>query len=144
MRINGSWVSNANGVLEPVLRVAVESAPGEWIEEAFLVDSGAEQTVLSPELIKSLDVPRRPSLNQLIGIGGVISCLTVTTRLRLQREDGLPAMINGPFDGIPEGREGELSILGRDVLGNFALILDRPGRVISLLHGQHWYAIHEV
>lgn len=39
--------------------------------------------------------------------------------------------------------EGELSILGRDVLGNFAVILDRPGDAIALLHGRHRYSIHE-
>jgi hypothetical protein len=27
--------------------------------------------------------------------------------------------------------------------GNFALILDRPGSVVALLHGQHRYSIHE-
>lgn len=51
--------------------------------------------------------------------------------------------IKGPFDGLPEGREGELSIFGRDVLGNFAVILDRPGDAIALLHGRHRYSIYE-
>lgn len=71
MRISGKWFLSTSGVLEPILFAAVESPSGDWIEEAFLVDSGAEQSVLSVKLLRDLGAPTRPSMNHLSGIGGV-------------------------------------------------------------------------
>jgi hypothetical protein len=82
-------------------------------------------------------------MHQIVGVGGSVDVLKVETKLRLEVDTGSTIDINGPFDGLAEGREGELSILGRDVLGHFAAIIDRPGGVISLLHGRHRYSIHE-
>ena len=82
-------------------------------------------------------------MQSLSGIGTAMQVLSVTTRLRLSLDDGTSITVNGPFFGLTDEREGELSILGRDVLGNFAVILDRPKSVIALLHGRHEYAIRE-
>jgi hypothetical protein len=34
-------------------------------------------------------------------------------------------------------------VLGRDITGLFAVIVDRPGNVICLLGQQHWYRIEQ-
>ena len=94
--------------------------------------------------LRRLSMVCRPSLHQIEGIGGSIEVLTVETKLRLEVDTGATIDINGPFDGLEEGRDGELSILGRDVLGHFAAIFDRPVNIIALLHGRHRYSIHEV
>lgn len=144
MRINGKWRLDENGVLTPVIVCELLTGRGKWVEAIFLVDSGAERTVLSTDDLNELDAPAQLAPHTLMGISGSIQVLTVKTRLKFALDRGSPVHINGPFDGIPEGREGELSILGRDVLGNFAVILDRPGGVIALLHGRHRYAILDV
>jgi len=143
MIVLGEWRTDENGVLTPVLDCFLLGGSGKWLAVSFLIDSGAERTVLSPEILRDLDAPSQMSLDTLVGIGAASQVLTVSSRLRLQTVDGSEVIVNGPFFGLPQGREGELSILGRDVLGNFAAILDRPGRVIALLHGQHHYSIHE-
>lgn len=143
MRINGEWRPDENGVLNPVLECELLTGLGEWVEVTFLIDSGAEQTVISSDILRRIDVPAQISLHSLVGIGAAIQVLTASTKLRLKLASDSTVTINGPFAGLPEGREGELSILGRDVLGNFAVILDRPGDAIALLHGRHRYSIHE-
>ena len=143
MRINGEWLPDLNGVLEPNLHCRLQTGSGEWVEVSFLIDSGAERTVISADIIRQIDAPAHVSLHSLVGLNGSVSVLTVSTKLKLELDNGSSIVVNGPFDGLPEGREGELSILGRDVLGNFAVILDRPGDAIALLHGRHRYSIHE-
>jgi len=36
-----------------------------------------------------------------------------------------------------------MSVLGRDITGLFALIVDQPGHVICLLRQRHWYTIEQ-
>lgn len=143
MLIVGEWRPDENGVLTPVLDCFLLAGNGKWHAVSFLIDSGAERTVLSPEILRDLDAPAQMSLNSLVGIGTASQVLTVSSRLKLQAADKTDVIVNGPYFGLAEGREGELSILGRDVLSNFAVILDRPGHAITMLHGRHHYSIHE-
>ncbi len=143
MRINGQWRRDENDVLTPVIECGLLAGDGEWLYTYFLIDSGAERTVISADILRQLDSPCHASLHSLVGLGDSVQVLTVSTKLKFEPDNGSSIVVNGPFDGLPEGREGELSILGRDVLGNFAIILDRPGDVIALLHGRHRYSIHE-
>ena len=143
MHIHGEWRLDESGVLTPVLDCKLLSGTGEWLDAGFLIDSGAERTVISGDVLRQLDAPTHVSLHFLVGLGSSVQVLTVSTKLMLELDNGSSIVVNGPFDGLPEGREGELSILGRDVLGNFAVILDRPGEAIALLYGRHRYSIHE-
>jgi hypothetical protein len=75
------------------------------------------------------------------GVGGSSNTVQVTTSLRLKRDDGIKLPIHGSYYGFTDPIALELSVLGRDVLGHFALIVDRPGRVVALVTGQHSYRI---
>lgn len=143
MRIDGDWLPDDHGVYEPVIRARLESGTGDWVECVFLVDTGAERTVIAADIVRQLDVPSQPSPRQLQSIWGAVEALTITTRLRLTHQDGGASVVNGPFEGFTTGTEGELSILGRDVLGHFAVIFDRPGNAVTLLTGRHTYTIRE-
>jgi hypothetical protein len=143
MLVPGKWEPDENGVLTPVLHCHLLCGSGAWLKVHFLIDSGAERTVLSSKILRELDAPAHMSFDTLLGIGSIAQVLTVSSRLKMQAADKTDVIVNGPFFGLPEGREDELSILGRDVLGNFAIILDRPGDAIALLHGRHHYSIHE-
>ncbi|MFO0806173.1 MAG: aspartyl protease family protein [Gemmataceae bacterium] len=143
MRINGKWQLDEHGVLEPILFAKVLDASGSWQKIPFLIDTGAETTVFSPDDLGTLGLPCLPSRHHIVGVGGTVDVLTVDTKLQLELDSGSSIVINGPFDGLVEGREGEFSLLGRDVLSHFAAIFDRPGGVLALLHGRHRYSIHE-
>jgi len=35
----------------------------------------------------------------------------------------------------------DISVLGRDITESFAVIVDQPGEVVSLLAQRHWYSM---
>ena len=143
MRINGVWQLDEHEVTEPVLFGRLQRLDSSWIPAAFLIDTGAERTLLSPDILEALGFVATPSRHQFVGLGGAVDVWTVQTKLRLDLDSGSHIDINGPFDGLHSGREGEMSILGRDVIGHFATIFDRPADTITLLHGRHRYSTHE-
>ena len=143
MRINGQWRIDDRGVAEPILVGRLLSSFGEWLQVPFLIDTGAERTLLSPDILEALGFVATPSRHQFVGLGGAVDVWTVQTKLRLDLDSGSHIDINGPFDGLHSGREGEMAILGRDVIVHFATIFDRPADTITLLHGRHRYSIHE-
>jgi hypothetical protein len=65
----------------------------------------------------------------------------VTTKVRLMRNDGGFYTIESPFAGSTDPAALEMSVLGRDILDLFAVIVDRQGNLVSLLAPRHQYAI---
>jgi hypothetical protein len=54
MRITGKWHTCDDGVVRPIVETSVLSATGQPVFERFLVDSGADCTVLSADLLQRL------------------------------------------------------------------------------------------
>jgi len=65
----------------------------------------------------------------------------IDKRLVFETTDGGTITVNGPFFGSTEPDELDVSILGRDVLGNFDVIISRRRNEVLLLVGNHAYAI---
>jgi hypothetical protein len=53
MLIAGEWQMRDDGVTRPIVRVKVFGADGRPVADNFLVDSGADHTVLSTTLVTS-------------------------------------------------------------------------------------------
>ena len=51
MRINGLWYAGDDGIRRPVIRGEVLTSTGLWIKAPFLVDTGADLTVLSAAIL---------------------------------------------------------------------------------------------
>jgi hypothetical protein len=49
MRVDGEWLQCLDGGTRPVIRAEVLGGDGVWRETEFLVDTGADRTVLSGE-----------------------------------------------------------------------------------------------
>lgn len=54
MRINGEWLLCDDGIVRPIVRGEVETANGGWFPCEFLVDVGANRTVLTATLVSFL------------------------------------------------------------------------------------------
>ena len=143
MVIVGAWLVCDDGITRPVIRVNVPRADGSLTGEHFLVDTAADRTVLSAGLLKELQLlgNHAPPGVTLEGIGGASPHVVVTTVLELPRNDGEMARVRGDFAAFTDPAATDLSILGRDVLNNFDVIISQRHHAVLLLAGNHQYQI---
>jgi type 1 glutamine amidotransferase len=143
MEIVGKWLRCDDGVTRPVIKADVLGAEGKLQNNNFLVDIGADRTVFSASLLKDLDLPPLgPSDGQDVkGIGGLSPIVLMHTVIQFTRRDGFPARVHGQFAAFTDPDATDFSILGRDVLNNFDVIISRPRNEVLLLSGNHRYQI---
>ena len=143
MRIDGDWLPDDEGILRPLFEAQLLTASGSWIACAFLLDTGADSTVISGEVLHKLGFPFVRAMQQLGGVGGAVETVVVATRMQMIRSDGGKVVIEGPFFAFQDETALELSVLGRDVLKHFSAIVDLPESVLHLPAGRHRYFIQE-
>jgi hypothetical protein len=143
MLIRGEWALEPDGVIRPIIRGELSTATGEWLPVTFLVDPGADRTVIHAGFVDALGFDSSDTGDRLSGAGGRFESVRVPTRLQLTRSDGVPVPINGPFSVSTDPTSPDCSLLGRDVLNLFAVIIDRPADMVCLLSGRHRYVIQE-
>jgi hypothetical protein len=143
MVIVGQWRMCDDGVARPAVQGRVGGATGVTAAEYFLVDSCADRTVLSADLLNRLGVPSTPPPPELTfqGIGGASDFVLVDIVLELTSQNGAPARIRGQFAAFTDPTATDLSILGRDVLNLFDVILSRRRNEVLLLATNHQYRV---
>jgi len=144
MQINGEWLLCDDGIVRPVIRGHILDGHGAWIHAPFLVDTGADRTVFSAPLLAALALQPTLSPERLGGVGGIVTPVVVETHLRFRREAGRGMIVfRGQYAAVTEREALDMSVLGRDIIGLFALLVDQPGNVICLLGQRHRYAIEQ-
>jgi hypothetical protein len=143
MLVRGEWQLRDDGAVRPIIRARVLGSAGQLTSENFLIDSGADRTVLSAVLLSRLRLPVQSASPGFIlsGIGGTSEFVLVSTAIELMRDDGRSVRIRGEFAGFTDPRATDISILGRDVLDNFDLIIGRHRNIILLLAPRHRYHV---
>lgn len=81
----------------------VETANGGWIGCDFLIDTGADVTVISPDVLRNLGRRTTFAARQLGGVGSSVPTLEVWTTIRFLAPDGSVANIGGTRSafGVP-------------------------------------------
>lgn len=145
MRIVGEWLAFDDGIRRPCVHGRVAGADGAYRDEDFLIATGADRTVLGPGLLPKLGLPiAGPSAEvALQGIGGVSPYVLIQTSLELMRDDGVPIHLRGECAAFTDPAATELSILGRDVLNLFDVIVSRRRDEILLLGLNYRYRIEQ-
>jgi hypothetical protein len=143
MRVDGRWHRFKDGILRPVVDAAVQTSAGTWDTVTFLLDAGADRTVLEAAFVSRLSPLALPAgrAPELAGVGGKVECIFIQTRLAFERHDGPLVFINGPFGVFTDPLSSDISILGRDVTNNFDVIYSFPKRQVMLLALPHNYHI---
>jgi hypothetical protein len=143
MRIVGDWFLFEDGESRPILRVKVQTGRGAMIAEQFLVDTGADRTVFSAALLQQLALPVEPGPadERMLGIGGAAPYVILETAMELTRDDGGPAVVRGKSTAFTNPLTTDLSVMGRDVLNNFDVIVSRPNSEVLLLAPRHRYQV---
>lgn len=142
MRFNGEWRRCDDGDLRPVIRAEIQDAAGNWQTIEFLVDTGADRTVVAYTVLQVLNLQVDRSEHVIGGIGGIVEIVTVNSTLRLTRDDGETVTFRGTYAAFTQPDALELSILGRDILNLFTLILNRKQLLVAMIGGNHSYSIH--
>jgi hypothetical protein len=143
MRVDGEWLHCVDGGIRPVVRGEVLGGDGQWHELLLLVDTGADRTVLSAgEFRQGQFVPVETD-RRISGVGGLVESVAVDTQLRLKRSDGQQVLFRGQFAACTDPDALDMSILGRDILDMFALLIDRRADLIAILGGQHRCTIQQ-
>jgi len=127
----------------PVFRAEVLASAEVWRSVEFLVDTGADRTVLSANVLDSLGLDRLAPLERIGGVGGLVDSVSVRTQIRLTRDDHEKVIFRGEYAACTDARLLDMSVLGRDILNLFALIVDHSARVVALIGGQHRCAIEQ-
>ena len=77
------------------------------------------------------------------GLGGVADSVVVETTIRLTRENAGKVIFRGQYPAVTELSSLDIDVLGRDVTGLFAVIVDQPSEVVCLLSQRHRYSIEQ-
>ena len=115
-----------------------------WKKIEFLVDTGADCTVFSPATLARLGLPRLDAQDGVSGLGGLTHSVIVETQIRLTRGDSGKVLFRGRYAAVTGLDALDISVLGRDVMGLFAVIVDQPGDVVCMLGQRHHYGIEQV
>jgi predicted aspartyl protease len=141
MEIKGEWQFCEDDVVRPVMLGRFESANKEWVNAELLIDTGADRTVLNTELLQKLGIDPLEGEEGISGLGGATDAVVIQTKLQLFRETGAPGTFHSRFTAVTDPTALDLSVLGRDIIDLFALIVDRPGNIVCLLSQRHRYEI---
>jgi hypothetical protein len=141
MHIAGQWLVCDDGIIRPALKGQVQKPDGTWIEANFLIDTGADRTVLSAHVWRNLGRPGEQGLYAVEGVGGKSSTAVVPTGVRLVSDAGSTITFKVDFLAVMEIKALDMSVLGRDITNHFALIVDRQQDVVYLVGQGHRYSI---
>ena len=144
MQIHGDWLRRAGLPVLPLIEIYVRRADGSFTLDLFLIDSGADRTIFSGSLFQSLGISAMGSASgsTLFGIGGQFQPVDVATELEFRKTAAVPHRIAGQFAAATDPNAIDISILGRDVLDQFDVILSNRRDEILLLNDPHGYTIH--
>ncbi len=141
MRIAGEWHAGDDGTVRPTVVASVHAADGSVLGERFLIDTGADRTVFSADLLARSALSASTTGSTLAGVGGTQGHVIVRAAVEFARDDGGTAIVRGEYAAFTDLAATDLSILGRDVLDLFDLVLSRPRNEILLLAGTHQYRV---
>ena len=125
MRIDGQRLVCDDGVVRPVISGDIRIADGSWEQCEFLVDTGADRTVFSAATLAKLGLQPLAMHEGLSGVGGMTAAVLVETQILVTREDAGNVVFRGQYSAVTELGALDISVLGRDITGLFAVIVDR-------------------
>jgi hypothetical protein len=141
MQIDGEWYVCDDGIIRPVVRGEVLASDGSWVPTPFLVDIGADCTVLAAAILALLHLRHGVARERLGGLGGVAHSVVVESQIRLSQSEGDKVVFRGQFAAVTSLEALDMSVLGRDITNLFAVIVDQPGDTVCLLRPRHRYSI---
>ena len=129
--------------MRPLMSGEILAGNGSWEKSEFLVDTGADHTVLSAATLAKLGLQPLPIQEGISGLGGMADSVIVETQLRLTREDAGKVVFRGQYAAVTELEALDIRVLGSDITRLFAVIVDRLHDVVCLLGQRHRHTIEQ-
>jgi hypothetical protein len=142
MRIDGNWrqdVASPNE-LYPALGGLLE-IEGITYSISFLVDTGADCTVLGSNFAPLLASLRREIETPYLSAGGLVEGFMADLPIRFRSSTGVIVTFRASCIVLEHPKHWNTYLLGRDILDQFALICDQAADVVTLLRPPHTYQI---
>ncbi len=135
MRIEGRWLAGQDGIERPVFDGYLDAPTGVRLACSFLLDTGADFTVLAPDVVDQLAGIVAPIATSTTanGIGGSQQVYDIAVDLVFFAVAGQQVRISGPLPIFVTPGTIELSVLGRDFIDQFTLVYARSRNVLRLL-----------
>ena len=130
-------------ILRPVIRGEILTEAGAWQQAEFLVDTGADRTVFSAATASKLGLQSNDPRERISGLGGSVNSIEIQTQIQLTRETGSKVTFRGEYAAVTEVEALDVCVLGRDITGLFAVVVDQPGNLVCLLSQRHRYTIQQ-
>ena len=123
----------------------IKKGDGTKLGEVFLLDSGADRTILTYESFLKLGIPgyRAPTHPAIAGLGGEAEFLQFESTIYLESANGDFFEHRGEFYAVKNDAALDICLLGRDILDQFDVIFSRRNNEILLLNGNHRYTVAE-
>lgn len=146
MRIGGQWWRCDDGIERPTIEALIIGQDGQSSPERFLIDTGADRTVVTKELTDRLELDTQIMADEygLVGVSGKCPVVAISAALMFVDTGGRSVRVRGGFVAFVNDAISDVSILGRDVLDNFDLIVSRPRNEVLLLSGNHGYSVTSI
>lgn len=119
------------------------SAEQQTVAEWFLIDTGADFTVLSAAALEKTGLPATKPTEDggILGIGGKAGYVFVDAVVQFNVSGGGHVSVKATLPAFVDPTSSDISILGRDVLGKFDVIQSRRHDDVLLLSGEHSYHV---
>lgn len=141
MIISGKWAECEDGFVRPLVQGFVLNSESVAVPITFILDAGADRTLLSAEVYGKLGLPPIGSRDRLSGLGGMQDIVQVETKIGFRADNGHLFIYGSQYCCVTSAAAIETSLLGRDLLDIFAIVVDRQSDRICLLVEGHPYHI---
>jgi Retroviral aspartyl protease len=141
MIIQGEWALCEDGFIRPLVRAYVFDAQENPIPVSFILDTGADRTLILAETYARLSLPPVGSRDQLSGLGGIQPSVQIDARIGFRTDNDHWLIYRSQYRCLTTPAALDLPLLGRDLLDIFTVIVDRPGDRVCMLTEDHPYKI---
>jgi predicted aspartyl protease len=141
MLVGGVWHQCDDGIIRPVIQAEILAHDHSWWKAPFLLDTGADRTVLSADVLTALRLSPIETDNRIGGVGGIASAVSIETQIRLSHDKNGKVLLRGRYAGVTSQDVLDISVLGRDITNLFAVLVDWPQKTVCLLSQRHRYTI---
>jgi hypothetical protein len=142
MRIDGRWVTGADGVERPVFDAALLHAGGQRYPIQFVLDTGADFTLLTYDVGQALAAAGLPQPGPVASsAGGTAPTILLDVTLVFTTTDGRLVGLRGPIPALAAPSLLDFPVLGRNAIDLLALAYDRPRGLLALVGSPEQVAI---